>query len=54
LNEGSELINHLFEMAAEAVHESILNSLCKADAMVGRAGNRREAFPYRLLACEET
>lgn len=48
VNEGSELINHLFEMAAEAVHESILNSLCKADEMVGRAGNRREAFPYPI------
>jgi D-aminopeptidase len=49
LHESSELLNHLFAMTAESVHEAILNSLCKADDMVGREGNRREAFPYRLL-----
>jgi hypothetical protein len=27
----------------------VLNSLCAADAMVGRDGHRLEAFPYELL-----
>lgn len=49
IHEGGELINQLFEMAAEAVHESILNSLCMADLMTGRDGNSRNAFPYQLL-----
>jgi len=31
------------------VHESVLNSLCVADGMVGRDGNRAEAFPHQLL-----
>ncbi|GAA4716660.1 P1 family peptidase [Brevibacillus fulvus] len=49
LQEGSELLNHLFAMAAEAVHESILNSLCKADGMHGHNGHYRAAFPYESL-----
>ncbi len=49
LHESSELLNHLFVMTAEAVHESILNSICKAEAMTGRDGHRREAFPYERL-----
>jgi L-aminopeptidase/D-esterase-like protein len=31
------------------VQESVLNSLCAADAMEGRDGNRAEAFPHDLL-----
>jgi hypothetical protein len=27
----------------------VLNSLCAADSMVGRDGNRAEAFPCELL-----
>ena len=36
-------------LAGEVVQESVLNSLCSADAMDGRDGNRAEAFPYELL-----
>jgi len=39
----------LFEAAGEIVHESVLNSLCAADAVEGRDGNRAEAFPHQLL-----
>jgi L-aminopeptidase/D-esterase-like protein len=39
----------LFEATAEVVHEAVLNSLCSADAMDGRDGNRAEALPYELL-----
>jgi L-aminopeptidase/D-esterase-like protein len=42
-------LRNLFEAAADVVQESILNSLCSADAMDGREGNRAEAFPYELL-----
>ncbi|UFJ39474.1 P1 family peptidase [Brevibacillus humidisoli] len=49
LREDGETINRLFEMAAEVVHESILNSLCKAAATTGQSGRYREAFPYDLL-----
>jgi len=49
LRDDSEAMRELFEAAAEVVHESVLNSLCAADAMEGRDGNRAEAFPYELL-----
>ena len=39
----------LFEAAGDVVQESVLDSLCSADAMDGRDGNRAEAFPYELL-----
>jgi L-aminopeptidase/D-esterase-like protein len=39
----------LFEAAAEATYEAVLNSLCVADAMSGRDGRHAEAFPYELL-----
>ena len=42
-------MRELFEAAAEVVHEAVLNSLCAADAMNGRDGNRVEALPYELL-----
>ena len=42
-------LRNLFEAAGEVVQESVLNSLCAADAMEGRDGNRAEAFPYELL-----
>lgn len=50
LRDDSAALRRLFEAAGEVVHEAILNSLCRADAMVGRDGNRVEAFPYELLA----
>ena len=31
------------------VHEAVLNSLCAAEPMEGRDGNRVEALPYELL-----
>ena len=42
-------LRNLFEAAGDVVQESILNSLCSAEAMEGRDGNRAEAFPYELL-----
>ncbi|HEV7846783.1 MAG TPA: P1 family peptidase [Thermoleophilaceae bacterium] len=49
LRDDSAAMRNLFEGAAEVVHEAVLNSLCSADSMVGRDGNRAEAFPYELL-----
>jgi L-aminopeptidase/D-esterase-like protein len=43
-------MRQLFEAAGEVVHEAVLNSLCSAEAMGGRDGNRVEALPYELLA----
>jgi D-aminopeptidase len=49
LRDDSLALRELFEATAEAVHEAVLNSLCAAEAMEGRNGNRAEAFPYELL-----
>ena len=49
LRDDSDALRNLFEAAADVVQESILNSLCVADAMDGRDGNRAEAFPQELL-----
>jgi D-aminopeptidase len=49
LRDDSVAVRNLFEAAGDVVQESILNSLCSADAMDGRDGNRAEAFPYELL-----
>jgi len=49
LRDDSVAMRNLFEAAPDVVQESILNSLCVADAMDGRDGNRAEAFPYELL-----
>jgi D-aminopeptidase len=49
LRDDSVPMRNLFEAAADVVQESVLNSLCAADAMEGRDGNRAEAFPYELL-----
>jgi D-aminopeptidase len=49
LRDDSVPMRELFEAAGEVVHESVLNSLCAADAVGGRDGNRAEAFPYELL-----
>jgi D-aminopeptidase len=50
LRDDAPALRDLFEAAAEVVHEAVLNSLCAADAMSGRDGNRVEALPYELLA----
>jgi D-aminopeptidase len=49
LRDDSVAMRDLFEAAGEVVHESVLNSLCAADAVEGRDGNRAEAFPHELL-----
>jgi D-aminopeptidase len=49
LRDDSVAMRELFEAAGEVVHESVLNSLCVADAVEGRDGNRAEAFPHQLL-----
>jgi len=49
LRDASAAMRDLFEAAGDVVQESVLNSLCSADAMEGRDGNRAEAFPYELL-----
>jgi D-aminopeptidase len=49
LRDDSPANRNLFEAAGDVVQESVLNSLCSAEAMEGRDGNRAEAFPYALL-----
>jgi D-aminopeptidase len=49
LRDDSVELRELFEAAGEVVHEAVLNALCSAEAMIGRDGNRVEAFPYGLL-----
>jgi D-aminopeptidase len=49
LRDDSPAVRELFEAAGEVVHEAVLNSLCAAEAMTGRDGNRVEALPYELL-----
>jgi D-aminopeptidase len=41
----------LFEAAAEATEEAILNALCAATTMTGRDGNTAYALPLDTL-CE--
>jgi D-aminopeptidase len=49
LRDDSPSMRDLFEAAGEVVLESVLNSMCVADAMDGRDGHRAEAFPHGLL-----
>jgi D-aminopeptidase len=49
LRDDSQAVRQLFEAAGEVVHESVLGSLCSADATTGRDGHVAEAFPYELL-----
>jgi L-aminopeptidase/D-esterase-like protein len=49
LRDDSAAMRDLFEAAGEVVLESVLNSLCVADATRGRDGHRAEAFPHELL-----
>ncbi|GAB4567676.1 MAG: P1 family peptidase [Anaerolineae bacterium] len=39
----------LFQAAAEATEEAVLNALCKAETMAGRDGHVRHALPLDLL-----
>lgn len=49
LRDDSAALRELFEAAGEVTAESVLNSLCMADAMQGRDGRRVEALPYEML-----
>src|SRR5215211_715177 len=49
LRDDSTAMRELFEVTGDVVVESVLGSLCSADATDGRDGNRVEAFPYELL-----
>ena len=49
LRDDSDAVRNLFEAAGEVVLEAVLNSMCVADAMDGRDGNRAEALPHELL-----
>jgi D-aminopeptidase len=49
LRDDSTTMRQLFEAAGELVHESVLGSLCCADATPGRDGHVAQAFPYELL-----
>jgi D-aminopeptidase len=44
-----EALTPLFQAAAEATEEAIVNALVAADTMVGFAGHRAEAIPHDLL-----
>ena len=50
VRDDSLAVRELFEATAEVVHEAVLNSLCAAEAMEGRDGNRAEALPHELLS----
>ena len=50
LREDGPLIDRLFTAVAEATEEAILNALFNAEAVVGRGGARRAAFPVERLA----
>ena len=49
LRDDSVALRNLFEAAGEVVQESVLGSLCAADAVEGRDGNRAEVFPHEIL-----
>jgi D-aminopeptidase len=49
LRDDSDAMRELFEATTEVVHEAVLNSLCAAQPMEGRDGNRAGALPYELL-----
>jgi D-aminopeptidase len=50
LRDDAAEVRDLFEAAGEVVHEAVLNSLCAAEPMEGRDGNRVEALPCELLS----
>ncbi len=49
LADDSAALDALFRAAAESVEEAILNALCAAATVVGRAGHRREALPLEKV-----
>jgi D-aminopeptidase len=50
LSETGLAINELFQATVESVEEAILNALCRAETVVGRDGNVREALPLDRVA----
>ena len=46
---GRVVINELFQAAAEATEEAILNSLFSAETMIGRDGHVRHALPIDVV-----
>lgn len=50
VRDDGELMHDLFQAAAEATEEAVLNALCRAETTTGRAGHRLEAMPYELLS----
>jgi len=50
LRDDSRAMRELFEAAVEVSVEAVWNSLCSAEPMEGRDGNRAGALPYELLA----
>jgi len=49
MREDSPVFNSLFQAAAEATEEAILNSLCQAETTVGRKGNTVYKFDFNLI-----
>jgi D-aminopeptidase len=49
LRDDSDAMRGLFEAAGDVVLESVLNSMCVADGVEGRDGNRAEPLPQELL-----
>jgi D-aminopeptidase len=49
LVESWEIINPFFEAVVEATEEAVLNSLCRAQTMVGRDGRVRHALPLERV-----
>ena len=43
--EDGPIIDTLFQATVEATEEAILNAIFKAETMIGRDGNVREALP---------
>ena len=42
-------MTNLFQAAAEATEEAILNAMCQAETMTGREGRTIHALPHDLL-----
>ncbi len=44
-----EAMTNLFQAAAEATEEAILNAMCQAETMTGRDGRTIHELPHDLL-----
>jgi L-aminopeptidase/D-esterase-like protein len=43
-------MGHLFPAVADCVEEAVVNSLCRAETVVGRDGNVRVGLPVEQVA----